>query len=138
MSAIPMRAKVLALEDVVRGMEQMPLKTGHYFADSMYARELFQPADSVVIGKVHKREHFFIVLSGAIKVVVDEATEIVRAPKVLVSKAGAKRAIYALEDSTYLTVHKTKKKNVDKIEKEIVEEDNRALFDAHNNIKALK
>jgi hypothetical protein len=31
-----------------------------------------------------------------------------------------------------MTVHRTKKKNLDKIEKELVEEDNTALFNAQN------
>ena len=136
MSAL--KEKVWALQESMREMPQMALKTDHYFADEMYARELFQPAGSLVVGKVHKREHLFIVLSGAVRVTLGDAVEVIRGPKVIVSSAGAKRAIFAIEDTVYLTVHKTRKRNLDKIERELIEEDRLALFDASNHIKALK
>lgn len=135
--ASPMREKVMALQEVMRELPQMPLQTSHYFADGMYARELAQPEGSLVVGKVHKREHLFIVLKGSLKVTIEDEVLVLSAPTVLVSKAGAKRALLALEDSIYLTVHKTKKKNLDKIERELIEEDRRALFDSSNHIKAL-
>ena len=133
-----MRASVVALQNVMREMPQVEMQTRHYYADGMYARELSQPVGSVVVGKVHKREHLFILLSGRIKVVVDEEVQEISAPFVLVSKPGTKRALFALEDSAYLTVHKTAKKNLAKIERELVENDETALFDCANKLKAIK
>ena len=135
--ATVMRERVLALQESMRTLPQMECKTAHYFADGMYARELMQPEGSLVVGKVHKREHLFIVMKGSIKVVLDDAVRVLDAPAVIVSKPGAKRAILALEDTVYITVHKTKKRNLDKIEAEIIEEDRRALFDSSNNVRML-
>jgi hypothetical protein len=45
--------------------------------------------------------------------------------------------VYALEDSICMTVHRTSKKNLRKIEKELVEPDEFALFDETNNVKRL-
>jgi hypothetical protein len=130
--------KVLVAERMMREMPQVELQTTHYYADGIYARELAQPKGSVVVGKVHKKEHLFIVLRGSLKVVMDDVVRMIDAPAILVSKVGTKRALYALEDSVYLTVHRSKKRNLDKLERELVEEDKLALFDSSNNVRMLK
>lgn len=129
-----MRDKVLHLESVMRTMPQIELKTNHYFADGMYARELFRPAGTLIVGKVHKKEHFYIVLKGSVKVSMDDEVKVFTAPAVLVSKPGTKRAVLSLEDSICMTVHKTKKKNLYKIEEELIEEDKLAMFDSGNKL----
>jgi hypothetical protein len=57
------------------------------------------------------------------------------APSVIVSKPGTKRAVYAVTDAVCMTIHRTKKRNLDKIERELIEEDRLALFDSSNRIK---
>ena len=52
---------------LVRGMGHMPqveCPLKHYFAPGVYLREIFMPAGSVVIGKIHKTEHFNIIQKG--------------------------------------------------------------------------
>lgn len=127
------RDSVLALEAAMREMPQVELQTDHYFADGMYARVLFRPAGTLIVGKVHKREHFYIVARGKVQI----GKEVLEAGTVIVSKPSTKRAVYALEDSICLTVHRTKKRNLDKIEKQLVEPDSKALFDASNKVKEL-
>lgn len=135
---VQMRDKVLALESFVREMPQAQgLVTTHYFADGMYARVLERPAGTLIVGKVHKREHFYIVAKGRVQVVMDDKAMIYEAPSVIVSKPGTKRAVLALEDSMCLTVHRTNKKNIRKIEKELIEPDEKALFDAYNELRML-
>ncbi len=124
--------KVWRLQREMAKLPQADLPTEHYFADGMYARVLKRPAGTLIVGKVHKKEHFYIVTKGCVEVASDEKTEIYHSGDVIVSKPGTKRAVLALEDSICMTVHRTKKKNLDKIEKELVEEDNTALFDAQN------
>jgi hypothetical protein len=127
------RNNVQALENIMRTMPQMELQTDHYFADGMYARVLFRPAGTLIVGKVHKKEHFYIVAKGCVQI----GKEVLHAGTVLVSQPGTKRAVLALEDSICLTVHRTKKRNLDKIEKQMVEPDKLALFDASNKLKEL-
>ena len=127
--------KVLRLEDEVRKMDQVELPTVHYFADGMYARELFRPAGTILVGKVHKREHFYIVTKGCVRVFMGDGARTYAAPSVIVSKPGTKRAVYALEDSVCMTVHRTDKTDLDEIEKELIEDDPKALFDARNKLK---
>ena len=68
-------------------------------------------------------------------VVGEGRRERVSAPAIFVSKPGTKRAVYAHVDSVCITVHRTDKKDLDEIERELVEEDETALFDARNTVK---
>jgi quercetin dioxygenase-like cupin family protein len=99
---------------------------------------LYRPKDTLIVGKVHKREHFYIVVSGEVTVLSDGIRERVKAPKIFVSKPGTKRAVYAHEDSLCITVHRTNETDLDKIEAELIEPDETALFDARNVERALK
>jgi hypothetical protein len=124
---------VLKLQEEMSKFPQLELPTQHFFADGMYARSLFRPAGTLIVGKQHKREHFYIVVTG--KVQVGQNTY--GPGTVVVSGPGTKRAVLALEDSLCITVHRTNKKNLDKIERELIEPDPKALFDARNKLKEL-
>lgn len=127
--------KVLRLEEEMRQLPQVALATFNHFADGMYARVLPRPAGTLIVGKVHKREHFYIVAKGRVKVMSDGETKTYRAGDIIVSKPGTKRAVYALEDSVCMTVHRTDKTDLAEIEAEIVEPDELALFDSSNKLK---
>ena len=133
--ALTMIQKIRRAETAMREMPQVELETKHYFADGMYAREVFRPAGTFIIGKVHKREHFYIVTKGAVQVASADGLQIYEAPAVVVSKPGTKRAVLALEDSVCMTVHRTDNTDLDAIEKELIEEDQRTLYDAANHLK---
>lgn len=128
-----MGLQLKVLEDAMRLMPQVELETDHYFADGMYARVLKRPAGTLIIGKEHKKEHFYIVTKGKVQV----GKDIYEAGDVIVSKPGTKRAVLALEDSICMTIHRTKYKNLDKIEKQLIQPDTKALFDAENKLKEL-
>ena len=59
--------------------------------------------------------------------------ERVKGPRVFVSKPGTKRAVYAHTDATTMTVHRTDETDFEKIEAELIEEDETAMFDSSNN-----
>lgn len=125
------------LQNAMLSMPQVELETVHYFADGMYCRAVIRPKGTLIVGKVHRKEHLYIVAKGKVEVAGDEGTQTHEAGDVLVSKPGTKRAVLALEDSICMTVHRTDKTDLDEIEKEIVEEDNTALFNAHNKLRRL-
>ena len=127
--------KVRRLENAVRLMPQVELPTEHYFADGMYARVLPRPKGTVLVGKVHKREHFYICTKGKVQVFMNNEVKTLEAGAVVVSKPGTKRAVFALEDSICMTVHRTKKRNIANIEKQLIEPDPKSLFDAWNKLK---
>ena len=130
-------SKVMELQAVMRNMPQAELSTWHYFADGMYARVLERPAGTVIVGKIHKREHFYIVTKGKVRVVTDNGSNDYEAGAVVVSSPGTKRAVLALEDSICMTVHRTEKTVLDDIEEELIVPEEGALFDARNKLKEL-
>lgn len=133
-----MKGRVQALQLAMMQMPQLELETEHYFADGMYARVIARPKDAVIVGKVHKREHFYIVMMGGVRVTTDDGVRDVWAPAVIVSSPGTKRAVLALEDSVCMTVHRTDKTDMEEIEAELIEPDPLSMFDSWNKPKELK
>lgn len=130
---------VFALQAAMRDMPQVAIETQHLFADGMYARIVPRLAGTLIVGKMHKREHFYIVACGRVAVSDGDGPAVeYGAGTVLVSKPGVKRAVLALEESVCLTVHRTDSTNLDEIEAELVERDETALFDARNHPRALE
>lgn len=116
-------------------LPQVELPTEHFFADGMYARAVFRPAGAVIVGRVHKREHFYIILSGCVDVTTaDGSLERHTAPKIIVSKPGTQRAVYAVVDSLCMTVHRTDNTDLNDIEDELVEPSKYGLFDSSNRL----
>lgn len=137
MEAVKKITDVTALYSVMREMPQAELDTVNYFAHGLYARVLPRPAGTVIVGKVHKQEHFYIVAKGSVRVACDGEMRDYHAGELIVSKPGTRRAVFALEDSICMTVHHTFEKDLDKIEKELIEPDGLALFNSDNKLKSL-
>jgi hypothetical protein len=134
---LEMRRAVKRLQTEIAKFPQAVLDTEHFFADGMYCRVLPRPAGTLIVGKVHRKEHFYVVCSGTVRVTTDEGVKDVTGPQVIVSRPGAKRAVLALTDATCLTVHRTQSMDLDEIESELIEPDATALFDSRNQPKAL-
>ena len=139
------RNKVLQLEEWMRqaiksGAPIPEWTTNHYFHGGMYAREMFHPPGMTVVGKVHKKESFFLVTQGTVQIALDDGPAEFSAPAILQTKVGTKRVVYSRDGATYVTVHKTKAKTVERAEREIVERDKLAIYDALNKpkLKELK
>lgn len=131
---LPTRDQIEELQGHMSAMPQLDLSehTKHYFADGMYCRELFRPAGTLIVGKVHKKEHFYMVMSGTIALVGDGSREEITGPRIIVSQPGTKRAVYAVTDATCTTVHRVSSQDLEEIERELIEPENMRLFDASN------
>jgi hypothetical protein len=129
-----MRGDVRTLQALMLQYPQAELPTTHLFADGMYARILPRPAGTLIVGKVHKHEHFYIVTKGSVQV----GEQIYRAGDVIVSQPGTKRAVLALEDSICMTVHRTDKTDLAEIEAELVEPDEACTYGPGNVLLSMK
>lgn len=123
------------LQEAASKLPQIELFTQHYWADGMYCRVLFRPADTLIVGKVHRKEHLYVVMCGEVTVIGNGQKERIIGPRVVVSSPGTKRAVYAHTDATTMTVHRTDERDLQKIETELIEEDDTAMFDARNELK---
>lgn len=133
------RAKIMALQDAMLGelehagidREQelarlCPLK--HFFAPGhtckhVYAREILLPAGLTIVGKIHKYAHLNMLMRGRVSVFTEKGREEFTGPLTMVSQAGTKRAVYAHEDTVWVTVHLTQSTDLEEIEDEIIAKD---------------
>jgi len=132
---VPTLDEIKRLQSEISEMPQPELETEHYFSGGMYCRKLIAPAGLLVVGKIHKKDHFFMCAKGQIIAWSENGMVTMNAGDVLCSKAGTKRVILAVNDSIYINFHKTNKTNLDKIEKELIEPDELALYDSSNKLK---
>lgn len=133
------REKIMALQHAMVGaladagidrekeLERLcPLK--HVFAPGgtcqhVYAREIFIPAGTTIVGKIHKHAHLNMLMKGRVSVFTEKGRQDFEGPLTMVSQAGTKRAVYAHEDTIWVTVHLTNDTDLAKIEEEIIAKD---------------
>lgn len=120
------REKIVTLEQRIRdvneqhGLKEPECPLVHMFAPGVYGRQIFIPKDSVIVGKIHKHAHLNFLMQGKVTVATEEGPVVYEAPKMMVSKAGTKRALYTHEDTIWATVHLTNETDLEKIEAEII------------------
>lgn len=108
-----LEARTLAEEQI-----EIPIK--HHFSKGVYAREIFIPKGSFIVGKIHKFENLNILSQGDMSIISIEGCARIKAPFTIVSPPGVKRAAYAHEDCIWTTIHGTNETDVDKIEDEFI------------------
>ncbi len=78
----------------------------HHFAPYSYGREIFLPADSTIVGKIHKHAHLNVLSMGKVRVFTEGQGDLeLIAPYTFVSTPGTKRVVYVLEDAVWTTIH---------------------------------
>ena len=103
-----------------RGLQEPEMPLWHAFAPGAYARTIFIPAGTLVVGKIHKHAHLNILIRGRVSVATEEGPMELEAPRVMTSKAGTKRVVYAHTAVLWTTIHLTNKTDIAEIEDEII------------------
>ena len=134
---------------VVEGMEEIknflmdPTTEGadlpirHSFAPGIYAREMFIPEGTLLIGKIHKHRHHNFLMQGSIIVLTEEGgVKLLQAPLMIVSEPGTQRVGYAVTDTIWTTVHENSDNTEDLavIEKRTVTDDKKKYIEYKNNL----
>jgi quercetin dioxygenase-like cupin family protein len=138
LAKIPTIEQIDKLQREMANMPQVEFKTDHYFSEGMYCRKVFRPAGTLIVGKVHKKDHFFMCVAGEIIAWTENGMKNLVAGDIIESKQGTKRVTYALTDAIGITVHKTDKTDLDEIEQELIMPDELALFDSSNKLKNIE
>ena len=133
--AVSMVDKVKALQVELSKLPQYEPETKHYFHGGMYCREVFRHAGVLVVGAVHKKEHFYLIVSGTVAITTDDGVQEVTGPHLFSSKPGTKRAVYAVTDATCMTFHAIEAKTVEEAEAELVEAELDNMYSPGNQIK---
>jgi hypothetical protein len=107
-----------------------------------YAREMLIPKGTIIIGKIHRHQHLNFILKGQVSVATEFGKKYFTGPCVFISEVGLKRAVYAEEDTIWVTVHLTEhsgEENLEKIEQEIIAPsyEEMGLISSMNDLKQL-
>ena len=110
------RASIELLEECMLKESQVEIPVTHRFNGGMYSRQIKIPAGTMLVGRVHKFDHFDVMLSGDITVSTDTGeTKRLTGYNVFEGKAGKKRAGYAHEDTHWITFHSAEIRNEDEM-----------------------
>jgi len=126
----PTRDAILRLQTELAKLPQLELLTEHFFVKGMYARQITIPAGTTLVGKIHKSEHFFMLLKGDMTLWTEDGMRRVQAPYVACAKPGIKRVGLAHTDSVCINVHTTELTDLDAIEEQLVEKEDLPVIDA--------
>lgn len=129
---IPIRDKVNYAEKLMQQMPQRELKVEHDFSLGVYARILYIPADTILVGKLHKYPQINLIRQGELSVLVGDKIKRLKAPYVVASPAGTKRIAHVHKDTVWVTVHGTDLKNIDDIEDYFIAKDDRDYLEFIN------
>jgi hypothetical protein len=133
---ISMRQKVERLQEQIAALPQYEPKTTHYFHAGMYCREVWRKADIMVVGKVHLKEHMYLIVSGTVLITDgDGEPQRFTGPHMMLSQPGTKRAVYAETDVLCMTFHRTDATTVEAAEAELVEADDLSMYAPGNVVK---
>lgn len=126
--------KVWELQKRLEAFPLVSTPTNHRVWGGLYAREIFIAAGTIWIGRVHRKDHFFVVLEGSSTMTTDEGPRRLEGPEVLMVKAGSKRAGICHTDCRFITFHRTEFTDIDEVVEDLVEIEPNSLYDNLNGI----
>jgi hypothetical protein len=132
-----MQQRVEKLQVEVSKLPQYEPQTKHTFHGGMYCREVWRPAGVLVIGKVHKKEHFYVIMYGTVSITTDDGVRSITGPCILNSMPGTKRAVYAETDALCVTFHRVGSSTIEDAETELVETDPNTMYLGGNTVKGV-
>jgi len=87
----------------------------HSFAEGCYIREIYNPANEIIITAIHAQSHPFFLLKGEMSILTHDGIEHIEAPHYGITKPGIKRIIYTHTPCNFVTVHATELTDPDEI-----------------------
>ena len=110
--------------------------TTHHFFGGLYGREVYRDAGVLVIGRVHKKAHFYQLIQGSVLITQEGAEpKRVDAPALIRSHPGTERAVFSLTPATCITWHATSATTPEEAEAELLEPDESSAYTADNKVK---
>lgn len=97
--------KLSDLESYLRQYPQQECPLTHVFTTGIYARQIFIPKGTIIVGKIHRHDHLNFISVGDVTVVTKDGRERIKGPCTMVSTKGTKRALIAHADTVWTTIH---------------------------------
>lgn len=93
---------------IVTEMVPVDCPVEHRFTPGLYSRECRMPAGAVIVSKIHRTEHQFILSAGRLRIwVEDQGWVLHEAPYHGITPPGTRRVALILEDTIWTTFHTT-------------------------------
>jgi len=111
------RANILKYEEFAKTQPQLYIPVTDYIHGGMYTRQITILKDTIITGQIYKFDHFDIMISGDITVSTDtDKPKRFKGFNIFKGMSGKKRAGYAHEDTTWITVHAVTGESGEKIQ----------------------
>ena len=130
MAEVAPREKIALMEkallnhpNAIMAQDENAPKLKHDFTDGIYTRTIFLPKGMILTGKIHRHDHPNFLMEGKVEVYTEQnGVEVLKAPQVIMSKAGTKRVVLTLENTTWATVHlnPSNTRDLDELEDNII------------------
>jgi hypothetical protein len=79
----------------------------HMFAEGCYIRKIYNPANEIIITKIHAQSHPFFLMEGEMSILSEDGIQYLTAPYYGITTPGIKRVIYTHTPCVFITVHVT-------------------------------
>lgn len=128
LSKLEIQAFIAKVENAAGSGEPIDIPINHHFSKDVYAREMVMPKGSLVVGKIHRHENLCIISQGEVSVLSIDGVKRLKAPCTFVASRGAKRVIYAHEETVWTVIHGTNERDLEKLEHEFIAKDYEDLY----------
>lgn len=116
------RRKVDFLQYEWGKLPQLEMPLVHRFTPGLYIRQITMPAGSVVISRVHKTTHPFVISKGRCSVWSEEhGVQELSAPHCGITTPATRRILVIHEETVWTTFHPTAETDLAKLEAELTE-----------------
>ena len=93
------KSRVTALEDfITENLPPLICPVEHQFADGVCCRIFFMPKDTVLTGVEYKKEIFWLLARGSLRISEGDHTRDLTAPHLMKNQVGTKNAWYSYDD----------------------------------------
>lgn len=108
-----------SLAEIMLELPQADVRLRHIFGPGTYAREMFAPAGTIVVGRIHKEACINVCSAGSAVVRVDDKVFFVQAPATFVSAPGSRKLVYVIDDLVWTNLHNTDTQEIERIEERL-------------------
>ncbi|MFL6601834.1 MAG: hypothetical protein ACJ8R9_10930 [Steroidobacteraceae bacterium] len=129
--------KIEQLSEVLAEYPQLNnMQTDHFKLTGLYMRKVVIEKGQIIVGKIHKKEHFVVIAKGKFGVSTNHGVQqIYEAGDIIVSDPDVQRVVVGLETGVFLTVHRTDAETLEQIKDDLMQSPKIDLYDANNMLK---
>jgi hypothetical protein len=113
----------------------------HIFTPGLYTRQIFMPAGSLIISKIHKHRHPYVISKGRCSVFTyADGWVTLEAPHTGITEPGTQRVLLIHEDTIWTTFHVTDETDLERIEEHVIAksmEECAAFLESQKEVAAL-